>query len=213
MHASFQDLIWPVGFWRKEEALISTHGREELIFTGDFHVRLRVLNMYSTILAFYPSKIRKCPFPKAHQLHITDDRLVYITFSLKGISIPSSQMIFALLVACTLSRSHEKTDSNRYVTTDSESGVSDDAHLADRVLQLREMLDKRLLSKKVRSEVKTHLSGIGLTNDLLSKAQLTKNLPAELSRLARNYKTTKAQLAKRLAAKRHRKPAAAPAAK
>ena len=197
-------------------ALISTHGREELIFTGEFHVTLRVLNMYSTILAFCPSKIRKCRFPRPPPVfpkHITDDRLVYITFSLKGISIPSSQMIFALLVACTLARSHEKTDSNRYVTTDSESGVSDDAHLADRVLQLREMLDKRLLSKKVRSEVKTHLSGIGLTNDLLSKAQLTKNLPAELSRLARNYKTTKAQLAKRLAAKRHRKPAAAPAAK
>lgn len=124
-----------------------------------------------------------------------------------------TQMIFAFLVACALSRSHEKTDSNDYVTTDRDSGVSDDAHLADRVLQLREMLDKRLLSKKVRSEVKTHLSGIGLTNDLISKAQLTKNLPAELSRLARNYKTTKAQLAKRLAAKRRHKPAAAPAAK
>ena len=79
-----------------------------------------------------------------------------------------------------------------------------DEELSDRLLALREILDKRALTKRVRSEIKNYLSAIGLTNDLLDKAISLKNVPAEMGRLAKSYRTAKRNLGKKSAAKKQR---------
>ena len=113
-------------------------------------------------------------------------------------------MFFALLLSAALSRRHRRHNGDSPVLTELDSGVSEDVQLTDRVRELREMLDQRELSKRIRNEVKSYLGTIGLTNDLLAKAASLKTIPDEMGRLVKNYRTVKARVARRSAAARKR---------